>query len=56
MKIFKGMNYGFNGFDTPFSKHLIEFFTFVFNFLFYFVFLVVWNILYFSSFFGFMEE
>ena len=30
-KDFKGKEYGFNGFDTPFFKNLIELFTFVFN-------------------------
>ena len=27
MNVFKGINYGFNGFDIPFSKNLIEIFT-----------------------------
>ena len=39
------MDYGINGFDTPFSKNLIEFFTIIFNCRFYFVFLVLWNLL-----------
>ena len=29
MKIFTGIYFVFNGFDTPFSKNLIELFTFV---------------------------
>ena len=41
LKFIKGVDYGFNGFDTPFSKNLIEFFTFVFNCSFYFVFVFV---------------
>ena len=45
IKVFKGIDYCFNGFDTPFSKKLNEFFTFVFNCSFYFVFLIFWNFL-----------
>ena len=41
IKVFKGIDYGFSGFETPFTKKLIEFFILVFKSRFYFVFSVV---------------
>ena len=43
IEVFKGIDHVFNGFENPFLKKLIEFFTF--NCRFYSVFLVVWNLL-----------
>ena len=50
------MDYGFNAFDTPFSKNLIEFFTFVFSCIFYFVFFFYENSWILTGIFGFFIE
>ena len=50
IKIFKDIDYGFNGFDAAFWKNLIELFNFIFNCRFYFIVVVAWNLLYNDSF------